>query len=94
MKASRTLNTLKPIALVLAGAMLGGFFSDMLRASPALAQSRDLPPEKILNSAEWTKRTADSVAQANERLGRIEAMLSAGIKVKVTEMPAMPKDGK
>ncbi len=94
MKTSRTLSNLKPFALVLAGAMLGGLFSDMLRASPAMAQSRELPPEKILNSAENTKRIADGIAQLNERLGRIESTLNTGLKVKVTEMPATAKDGK
>ncbi len=94
MKTSRTISNFKPFALVLAGALLGGLASDMLRASPAMAQSKDLPPEKILNSAENTKRMADGIAQMNERLGRIESALNAGLKVKVTEMPAMAKDGK
>jgi hypothetical protein len=65
----------------------------MLRPAAALAQDgKSLPPEKILNSAENTKRMADGIAQMNERLGRIEATLNGGLKVKVTEMPAMPKD--
>jgi hypothetical protein len=94
MNASRTIRNFKPLALVLAGVLLGGLFSGMLRPSPALAQSKDLPPEKILNSAENTKRIADGISQMNDRLGRIEAALNSGLKVKVTEMPAVAKDGK
>ena len=92
---SRTmLDTLKPAALVLAGVVAGSMFSGFLRPANALAQDKPLPPEKVMNSAEQTVRIANGIQQVNERLTRIEAMLTTGIKVKVTEMPASSsKDG-
>jgi hypothetical protein len=86
---SRTLmSSFKPAGLVLAGAIAGSMFSEMLRPSNAMAQDRPLAPEKVLNSAEQTMRIANGMQQVNEKLTRIESMLNAGIKVKVTEMPA------
>lgn len=91
---SRTMfDTLKPAALVLAGAVAGSMFSELLRPANAHAQDK-LPPEKVMNSAEQTVRIANGMQQVNERLIRIESMLATGIKVKVTEMPASStKDG-
>jgi hypothetical protein len=93
---SRTMiNTLKPAALVLAGVVAGSMFSELLRPASALAQdSKTLPPEKVLNSAEQTMKMANGIAQINDKLTKLQSTLDGGLKVKVTEMPAAGKDSK
>ena len=83
---------LKPVALVLAGVLAGAVYSDALRPAAALAQDGKIPPEKLLNSADQFRYMVTGINQTNERLARIENLLSTGVKVKVTEMPAQPKD--
>jgi len=90
----RNLSSLKPYALVLAGVAAGSLFSGMLRPGEVLAQNRSgnsddktLPPETVLNAADQRKQIIAPLVQINDRLTRIETMLNAGIKVKVTEMP-------
>ena len=79
----------KPAVLVLAGVVCGVAFSELARPGLALADQPDksLPPDKILNSAEYTRQMATALGQINDRLGRIESALTTGVKVKVTEMP-------
>jgi hypothetical protein len=90
---------LTPLALVLAGVVAGSIFSELLRPTTALAQDKggqSLPPDTVLNAAEQRKQLIVPLNQLNERLARIEGMLGAGIKVKVTEMPpvTMKEHGK
>lgn len=82
-------SALKPAALILAGLLAGSLFSEMLRPAAAIAQTKGdtIPPENLLNAAEQRKQLNTAINQVNERLNRIEGMLSTGIKVKVTEMP-------
>jgi len=79
----------KPAALIFAGVVCGAMFSELLRPGLALAQpGKDLPPDKVLNAADRQQQMAASLSQINDRLGRIESLLTTGDKVKVTEMPA------
>lgn len=59
--------------------------------SAAFAQPQR-PGDQPFNNNELTRRTAEGVTQMSEKLTRIEALLNKGISVKVTEMPAAPKD--
>ncbi len=82
------LSTFKPLGLVLVGVVAGTLFAEMLRPAAAFAQDgKQLPPEKILNSGELSKQIIAAINQVNDRLGRVESTLNAGLKVKVTEMP-------
>ncbi len=80
---------LTPLALVLAGAIGGSLFSDLLRPAAALAQ-----PEKgdMTNALEQRKTMIEKLTSINDRMTKLESVLSSGIKVKVTEMPPVPKD--
>ena len=92
----KPLVALRPIALVLAGLLSGAFFADMLRPAAAFGQDAKIPPEKLLNSADQFRYMVAGINQTNERLTRIENLLSTGVKVKVTEMPpvTMKESGK
>ena len=88
----KSLASLKPVALVMVGAIAGSMFGELLRPAAALAQPGDkLPPDKVLNSADRQQQMAASLGQINDRLGRIESTLNGGLKVKVTEMPTKEK---
>lgn len=74
----------KPAALVLGGLLAGSFFSDAFRPAAALAQEKG---DSMTNALEQRKVMIDKLTTMNDRMTRIEAALTAGIKVKVTEMP-------
>jgi len=80
---------IKPVALVFAGIVAGALFSELMHPAAAMAQDGKLPPDKILNSAEWTKQMNTNLQQINDRIVHLEATINSGIKVKVTEMPAV-----
>jgi len=81
-------------AAVCAGVLLGAHFADALRPASAGAQPDTKTPEfkSPFNSAEDRKMNIDLLKEINQRLGRLETQLKGGISVKVTEMPAAPKD--
>lgn len=74
----------KPAALVLGGLLAGSLFSDTFRPAAALAQEKG---DSMTNALEQRKVMIDKLTSINDRMTKIEAALSSGIKVKVTEMP-------
>ena len=85
----KPLVALTPLALVLAGAIGGSLFSELLHPAAALAQ-----PDKgdMTSSLEQRKVMIEKLTSMNDRMAKIEAALSSGIKVKVTEMPPVAKE--
>jgi hypothetical protein len=75
---------LTPAALVIAGVLAGSLFSESLRPSAALAQEKG---DSMTNALEQRKVMIEKLTMMNDRMTKIEAALSSGIKVKVTEMP-------
>jgi len=82
----KSLAALTPAALVLAGVLAGSLFSDALRPAAALAQEKG---DSMTNALEQRKVMIDKLTSINDRMTKIESALSSGIKVKVTEMPAV-----
>jgi hypothetical protein len=76
---------------VAAGVVAGLAGGELLRGSPALA-GPDKDGSDVLNAGAQRQRIIEALAQTNERLGRIEQKLNSGLSVKVTEMPAPPKE--
>ena len=74
----------RPAALVLGGLLAGSLFSDALRPAAALAQDKG---DGMTNALEQRKVMIEKLTSINDRMTRIETVLSSGIKVKVTEMP-------
>ncbi|MBY0310871.1 MAG: hypothetical protein K2W85_02255 [Phycisphaerales bacterium] len=87
--SSKPFRKFAPAVLVVAGVVAGAFVSEMIRATPALAQQdgKLLPPGEALNAGEQRRQQTVLLQQLSDRLTRIESTLAAGIKVKVTEMP-------
>src|SRR5437870_13591164 len=79
-----------PAAAVLAGVLLGAHFADGIRPESALAQpgKKDDNVQPPFNSAGDRKMLIDQLTELNTKVARIEAKLTSGISVKVTEMPA------
>lgn len=78
-------------AAVFGGVLVGAHFADSVRPDPAFAQSsrQDGQVAPPFNSAGDRKMLIDQLTELNTKVARIEAKLSAGINVKVTEMPPM-----
>lgn len=57
--------------------------------SAGAAPPRDDEPKVPFNAAEQRKLMIVQLEQMNDRLKKIESALSAGINVKVTDMPAV-----
>src|SRR5205085_2061915 len=82
-------------AAVFAGVLVGVHFADDARPGAALAQpvkSGDPVVPPPFNSAGDRKLLIDQLTELNTKMARIEAKLNSGISVKVTEMPAQPKE--
>lgn len=89
---NRNFKKLAPIALILAGVVLGTLGGELTKLRSAYADNRqqqgDQPaPESILNAGEQRKQLNDKMVEVIAHLNKIEAKLNTGISVKVTEMP-------
>ena len=82
-------------AAVFAGVLVGAHFADGVRPGEANAQNitRRDDPTPPFNSAADRKALIEQLSELNNKVARIEAKLTSGISVKVTEMPAI-KEGK
>lgn len=91
MNSSALFKKFSSAALVVACVIAGAVGSEMFRAAPASAQQdgKTLAPGEALNAGEQRKQQTVLLQQLSDRLTRIEASLASGIKVKVTEMPAV-----
>ena len=84
-KPSRTNVVLATTTMALAfalGAQMGG--SGAMPAASARPEDTTTPP---FNAAEQRKQTVIQLADINKRLQSIEQKLTAGLSVKITEMP-------
>ena len=96
LNAILTVNALLLSALV-ADRLLGGDQRGLGSAlSPASASAQPESPDTggMLSGAEQRKQQYTEMKRTNAHLEKIEAMLSAGLSVKVTDMPELklPKD--
>ncbi len=62
-------------------------------AGPGAAHAGAEPPNVPFNASAQRKAMLDQLKVMNQRLATLESRLESGIKVKVTEMPAVKVEG-
>lgn len=83
-KQTKIIAVLAP-ALTFSALFLAAQLSDgVASAQPPKGVPTTTPP---FNSTEERKQLLNMMTEVNQRLGRIEAKLNAGLSVKVTDMP-------
>lgn len=83
--ASSRRSILLPAALVGAGLLVGGVFSEAVR--PSFASAQQTVTEPPFNATEQRKQMIEQLRSLNDKVSAMQARLDKGLSVKVTEMP-------